>query len=243
MSVSVKINLPHWAFDVALKISELRYANFQNRFKNKKLREIHKKEPYLEHVESIMGYLGDIACAKFLGLNPKEMIKQMLIDTECLKHRDTHDLNYNSCNIDIKIEDYANYHSKVINGTIKVTEPYGCRLINKGQWEQNGHNIDYYVFGTAEYQLSNSYKLKDVKSIYFIGFLSHEDLEKYPFSEYTPANKKLLTPAKIIPNKDLKDMNLLKEIRCNRKINNFNQKNTSDLYCEDILKELEKLWN
>ena len=205
------------------------------------MRDIHKEEPYCEHVESIMGYLGDIACATFLGFDPKAMIKQMLIDTECLKHRDTHDLNYNNCNIDVKIEDYSSYHNKVINGTIKVTEPYGCRLINKDQWEQNGHNIDYYVFGTTEYQLSNSYKLKDVKNIYFIGFLSHEELEKYSFSKKTPANKELWKPAKIIPNEDLKDMNLLKNIRCNRETNNFNKNIFSD--CENILEELDKLWN
>jgi hypothetical protein len=241
MPIPVKVDLPNWAFNVAWKISELRYPHFQNRFKNEKLRKIHQNEPYWEHIESIMGYLGDIACAKFLGLDPKKIIKQMLIDTGCLKHRDTHDLIYNKCFIDVKIEDYNGFHNKVINGTILETEPYGCRLINQGQWKQNGNNIDYYVFGAAEYPFSKNYKLKDVKSIYLIGFLSHKDLEPYPFDIKTPANKKLHTPAKIIPNKKLKDINLLKHIKCDKKINIPLTDNVSN--CDEILNELEKLWN
>lgn len=241
-----RIDLPEWAFDVAWKISELRYSNFKNRFRNTKLVKFHEKEEYSEHIESILGYLGDIGCAIFLNLDPKEVIKQMLIDTDCLRHRDTHDLVYNSCNLDIKIEDYGSekIHKKIIEGTITKEEPYGCRLINRKQWEENGENIDYYIFGTTDLPLSEEHKLHQVKSLYFIGFLSKKDLEEYPFSQYTPANKKLHTEAKIIPNNKLKNIELLKQIpSCDRHTSTYENDKLKDDKCQEILLQLEKIFS
>ena len=245
MPKAVEVKLPNWAFEVAWKISELRSSRFKNRFRNKKLLKIHEEEPYSDHIESILGYLGDIGCAVLLGLDPKLIIEQMLIDTECLQHRDTHDLVYKLCNIDVKIEDYGSKetHKKIIEGTISPTETYGCRLINRAQWQENGENIDYYVFGTTDIPLSRRHKLHQVKSLWFIGFLSKKELEKYPFSLKTPAGKSLYTEAKIIPTCDLRDITSLRDIEpCNRTAKVIDRSKLENEDCQKILEQLRKLW-
>jgi hypothetical protein len=242
MSIPISVALPKWAFPVAVKISELRYPHFQNRFKNNKIRIFHNNESYKDHVESIMGYLGDIACAIFLGIDPKKILIDMILSTDCLIHRDECDLNFNNCNIDVKIEDYDGWQNKVLNGTIKYGDPYGCRLINKGQWKENGENIDIYVFGAFDYPFSENFKMNNAKNINLIGFIEKKNAAKYPFSSKTPANKILPTPAKIIPNSDLEDMSHLKNVvDCGR---NYYEKssNRNNPACIAIIKELNKIW-
>jgi hypothetical protein len=243
MRKTAKISLPNWAFNIALKIAELRSAHFQNRFRNKKIISFHKNELYIEHIESIMGYLGDIACAIFLNIDPKVVLKEMVYSTDCLTHRDECDVFFNGCSIDVKLEDYDGYQDKVINNTIKKNEPYGCRLINKAQWEQNSKNIDIYVFGAFDYNFSDNFKLHNVKNVNLIGFIEKKDVEKYEFSDTTPAGRKLPTETKIIPNDDLKDINLLKNIQNHNRTFAYNNCNIKKHECIVIINELEKIWN
>jgi len=213
--MAIPVKLPPWAFRVALEISKLRHGHFKNRFKNVKLREIHRGKDYVNYVEGIMGYLGDIACAIYLGLDPLEIFFSMVISTDCLSHRDESDLKFRMCNIDVKVEDFGKYHGRVINRNIRKDEPYGCRLINEHQWRENSKHIDYYVFATTDRPLSEEHTLDRVKTIYLLGFISRRELEnneRYRLADRTPAGKKLHTRAKIIPGEDLKDMEKLKEI-------------------------------
>lgn len=242
MLVPVKISLPKWAFEAAFEISKLRSPCFQNRFENKKIRKLHENEAYCDFVESIIGYLGDIACAVFLGISPKCMLKEMVYSTDCLTHRDKYDLFFNSCNIDIKIEDYGTYQEKVLNNTIRTDEPYGCRLINKSQWIENSNHIDFYIFGTFDHAFSDKFKLHNAKNINLLGFVSHNDIKDLPFSKYTPAGKKLLTEAKIIPHSSLKNINLLKTIiNCGREIQRSDF-TINKPECIKIIQKLETIW-
>ena len=193
----------------------MRESHFKNRFQNKKLREVHKGLPYAGYVEGIIGYLGDIACAIYLGIEPLENLFKMVASTDCLSHRDESDLRFRMCNLDVKVEDFGKFHEKVVNGEIGESEPYGCRLINKNQWIENSHHIDYYVFATTDRPLSKGYTLDKVRGIYLLGFIPKGELEdekKYPFQKITPAGGRLHTPAKVIPNKNLKDIRELKKI-------------------------------
>ena len=145
------------------------------------------------------------------------MLKDMIFSTDCLTHRDDFDIYYKNCNIDVKIEDYDGYHEQVIDGTIREDQPYGCRLINQDQWNENSDSIDIYVFGAFEHELSQSYKIHQVKRIYLIGFITKADALEYEFSQFTPANRRLWTPAKIIPNQDLREMkNINTVFECDR---------------------------
>ena len=212
MPIPEIINLPSWAFEAALYISQERFSHFRNRFRNRRLRLAHNNLPFEEHVESIVGYLGDIAASIFLGMNPEEMLINMIIATDCLTHRDEYDLIFRGNNIDVKIEDYNGYHQKVINNEIRYDEPYGCRLINQSQWEENGELIDYYLFGTFDQAITRNHTLDRVEYIYLIGYMSKTQAEQYEFSEYSPAHRRLWTPAKIIPNDHLIQVYLLRDI-------------------------------
>ncbi|MBX0311517.1 MAG: hypothetical protein JHC31_07025 [Sulfurihydrogenibium sp.] len=237
----VRIELPNWAFDVAWKISEIRASCFKNRFQNKKIREFHKEKEYYDHIESIIGYLGDIACAIFLGIDPKRVIIDMIYSTNCLTHRDEYDLIYNGLKIDVKMEDYGRFHDKVLNDTIRSDELYGNRLINKAQWEENSKKIDIYVFGTFEKPFSYSYQLDKVESVYLVGFVEKSEIEEMEFSDITPAGGRLYTPAKIIPHEKLNHMNKLKELR---KQENLSKKTylPNKNNCGNIVNVLERIW-
>jgi hypothetical protein len=242
MPIPVKIELPEWSFNVAWKISELRASHFKNRFQNKKIRSFHRGKKYYEHIESIIGYLGDIACAIFLGIDPKKMIVDMVYSTNCLKHRDEYDLVYNGLRIDVKMEDYGKFQNKVLNNTIKNNELYGHRLINKTQWEENSKKIDIYVFGTFEKPFSYFYKLDQVKSVYLIGFVEKSEIETMEFSNITPAGGKLHTPAKIIPHDKLIDINKLKDLKKQENSSKQSYLPNEDPDCENIINILEKIW-
>ena len=56
------ITLPHYAFDLALFLSKERSRFLKNRFRNQKLLSFHQHCVYQEHIESIIGYLGEINC-------------------------------------------------------------------------------------------------------------------------------------------------------------------------------------
>jgi len=242
MPIPVKIELPKWSFNIAWKISELRASHFRNRFQNEKIRSFHKEKKYYEHIESIIGYLGDIGCAIFLGIDPKKMLVDMVYSTNCLTHRDEYDLVYNGLKIDVKIEDYSISQNKVLNNTIKSNELYGCRLINKAQWEENSKNIDIYVFGAFDEAFSYSYKLDQVKNVYLIGFVKKSEIETMEFSNITPAGGKLHKPAKIIPNDKLIDINKLRDLKKQENSNKQLYLSNKDTDCENIVNILEKIW-
>src|SRR5690606_28722480 len=109
-------DLPPWSFDVAHFIAQSRMGRFGNRFRSKKLRDLHRSQAYFNHSESIIGYLGDIGAALLFDVDPIEMFNQMIDATDGLAHRDQFDLYFTGYHIDAKIEDYGDFHADVLAG-------------------------------------------------------------------------------------------------------------------------------
>lgn len=236
----VLVRLPDWAFQVSLYLCQTRHQYFKNQFKNTKLRGIHEGLDYIEYLEGIIGYYGDIACAIYLGIDPKQMLTTMVYETDGLTKRDRFDLLYKKNNIDVKIEDFSVYQDAVINGFINEKQPYGCRLINVNQWNQNSHNIDYYVFGCFQYAFRENFKLHDARSIFLLGYMPKSVLIDKPISSFSPANKKLNTPAKIIPNHCLYPILHLPNIEIGTR--NFDMTYHRNDRINRIISDLNNIW-
>lgn len=206
------ITLPHYAFDLALFLSKERARFFKNRFRNQKLLSFHQHCAYQEHIESIIGYLGEIALCLYLEMNPIDTFSQMIYETKGLCERDKGDMVYNNYRLDIKIEDFSRSQQKVLQGNIRYNEPYGCRLINSKQFSENQNHTDIYIFGAFDQALSHDFLLHQVKQVYFLGMISRKRINEQfstPLS-HSPAGLKLPQMALAIPNHELKPIHLLK---------------------------------
>lgn len=196
----IRTQLPRWSFNVALFLSEQRRERFQNRFRNTRLRQAHAGQPYLNECESIVGYMGDIGAAVRLDLDPVQILHEMIDATDGLYHRDEADLFVNGRNIDVKIEDYANHHEAVLTGRARPEDPYGCRLINEGQWEENRTGVDAYLFGCFDPPLTRTNPLHIARSLAWIGCISSGKAASAQTGRRTPAGLYLHVPARMIPN-------------------------------------------
>ncbi len=150
------IELTDEMYEVACKIASVRNPRFENRFKNKKLRSSVADDPGLAQiVEGVVGYLGDIGGSVWLGLDWKEQLKNMVIRTDLLSHRDDYDLIYRGWRIDVKTEDFGEEHArlveKIVNRKISPAEVYGERLVNAEQFNENyGKSAEIYVFSCLD---------------------------------------------------------------------------------------------
>lgn len=196
--------LPNWAFDVARFISEARVNKFRNRFPSAKLRALHKDESYFKHSESIIGYLGDIGAAILLGRDPVEILAEMIDSTDGLAHRDQFDIWFNGYNVDAKIEHYGDFHDEVVAGQQGYRDPYGCRLINADQWEENHGFTEIYLFGCFEPPLSETHLLHQIDAAKWVGWITAKQVEEMDISRFSPAGPWLPRPAKIIPHSSLR---------------------------------------
>jgi hypothetical protein len=188
---------------MALFISEARVNKFRNRFPSKKLRELHKNEHYFKHSESIIGYLGDIAAATLLDRDPVTILSEMVDATDGLAHRDQFDIWFNGHNVDAKIEHYGDYHDNVVAGLQGRKAPYGCRLINADQWEENHGFTDIYLFGCFDPPLSEARLLGQIDAVRWVGWVTAEHVEQMPVGRFSPAGAWLPRPAKLIPHETL----------------------------------------
>lgn len=202
--------LPHWSFAAAQFLAQKRHGRFRQRFPNKRFIEIHRSQPYAGDGQSIIGYMGDIAAAIFLGADPIDMLDAMISATDGLTHRDEGDITHNCMNIDVKIEDFANSHELVLSGKILPNQPYGCRLINEEQWQENHEGTDEYLFGCFDPPIGPCNLLHQARRIAWIGCISSEEVAKMAVAQYSPAGRQLHTPARIIPNGKLRPANSLK---------------------------------
>jgi len=204
-----KLEIPKEFYDIALSLAKQRQGRFRNQFTTGKLREelCGDDTDLMKHVEGVIGYIGDMCAAKWLGLNPKELMKNMVLDTDLLAHRDECDLIFRGNRVDVKTEFYGKDQEshdqklvKVLDGSIGEKETYGCRLINDNQFRENSDTIDYYLFATID-------KMDPRKAKYWypIGFISKtraKDVAPKPMW-WSPAGARLWTPAHCIPNKCL----------------------------------------
>lgn len=204
-----KIDLPDWCFDVAYFIARERHGKFRNRFYNKRLRDRHKELAYFRHSEGIMGYLGDIGAALLLGVDPYQMFCDMIDATDGLAHRDQSDMNFRQFNVDAKVEDFGGYHAQVINGEQGPTAPYGCRLINLDQYEDNKASTDIYLFGCFDPPLSDELLIHDIRSVLWLGWVDTNFVEGCFGGGFVPGGNRLPAWAKQIPHGDLRPVSEL----------------------------------
>jgi hypothetical protein len=208
-----EVDLPEWAFDMALYISEARRNRFRNRFPSQKLRDLHKSEKYFKHSESIIGYLGDIAAALLLDRDPVEIFQEMIDATDGLAHRDQFDIWFNGFYVDAKIEHYGEHHKNVLKGNLRPRDPYGCRLINADQWEENHGFTDIYLFGCFDPQMDAGNLLHEIETVRFVGWVTAEEVERCEVKAWSPAGPRLPRPAKIIPHEMLRPVRDLLKIK------------------------------
>lgn len=208
----IKIKIPNYAFDVALSLAISREGRFRNQFTTVKLREQLKDNPDLmKHVEGVFGYIGDMCAATWLGLDPKELMRNMVLDTDLLAHRDECDLIYRGTRIDVKTEFYPpEKFEKVITNTISKKETYGCRLINDNQFRENSGTIDVYLFATLD-----NLDPRKAKYWYGIGWITTVEAKEIAPNPmwWSPAGARLWTPAHCIPNEDLHPVDKLLSIK------------------------------
>ena len=208
----MKIKISQEMFEIAYALSRQRQGRFRNQFTTKKLREQLSDDPVLEqHVEGIFGYIGDMCAGLALGLDPKNIMRNMVLDTDLLSHRDECDIIYKGHRIDVKTEFYPEHKfKKVINNTITKNETYGCRLINDNQFRENSHGVDIYFYGTID----NIHPRK-ANFWYGIGWITTTRVKKIAPNPtlLSPAGARLWTPAHCIPNEDLEEINSLINIK------------------------------
>lgn len=198
-------------FNVAYSLSKQRQGNFTNQFTTKKLKEQLSDDKVLaSNIEGVVGYIGDMCASTILGLDPFNVMRNMVLDTDLLSHRDECDLVFRGHRIDIKTEFYPEHKfNSVVNRSISKNETYGCRLINDTQFKQNSKGIDIYLYGTID-----NIDPRKAKYWYAIGWISKErvlQIAPKP-STSTPAGAKLWTPAHCIPNENLEDTDTLLKI-------------------------------
>lgn len=193
------VRIPRDAYEISLRLCELRAGNFQNQYVSPKLRALAADDARLTpHIEGVIGYIGDICAAIWLGIDPEEMIVQMLIETDLLQHRDECDLRFRKWRVDVKVEDIPPHlHAAVLERTIDGEAPYGKRLLNGNQFDNNYGNVDIYLFSlldTADPRLATEW--------YPVGYIMAEDVRRVcprPVAERFPV------PAYAIPTSSLED--------------------------------------
>jgi hypothetical protein len=202
----VRIPIPEWAYTVSLNICLARQRRYRHQFITKKLKDIAGNDELLKKdIEGVYGYLGDICSCIWLGLDPKEEMRSMLIDTDLLTHRDEYDVLYKGWRTDIKTEIYPNENfERAIRKQLEMKETYGCRLININHILENSANIDVYLFATIDNQ-----DPRLAKHWIPIGWVYKDDVLKIcPEPKgYSPSGARLWTKAYIIPNAQLRDLN------------------------------------
>lgn len=204
----IKIPIPEWAYTVALNTCLARQRRYRHQFITKKLKDIAGTDELLKKdIEGVYGYIGDIAACLWLGIDPKEELVSMIIDTELLTHRDEYDLLYRGWRVDVKTEIYPDEKlERAIRRQLAVDETYGCRLININHFLENSDTVDLYVFATIDN--------KDPRLARHwipIGWIYKNDvLRVCPEPKgYTPSGARLWTKAYIIPTADLKPLDEL----------------------------------
>jgi hypothetical protein len=204
----MKIKITKEMFYTAYSLSQQRQGNFKNQFTTEKLKAQLNDDPILaRNVEGVVGYIGDMCAGIMLGLDPLNIMRNMVLDTDLLTHRDECDIIYNGYRIDVKTEFYPEHKfNSVINKTITKNETYGCRLINDKQYRENSHGIDIYLYGTID-----NIDPRKADFWYGIGWVSNDRVKKIAPEPtlFSPAGAKLWTPAHCIPNEDLEDVNSL----------------------------------
>ena len=101
--------------------------------------EVKKRDKYIKHHFEVkhftsyqrdeVGFLGEFACAEFLGVDWKKNIRKDY------KKIDQFDFLINGKSIDVKTETLpVKYAKKILRKEISDNELYGRRLINKGQF-------------------------------------------------------------------------------------------------------------
>lgn len=199
-----KIELPDWSFEVAYFIARERHGKFRNRFFNKRLRDRHKGLEYFQHSEGIMGYLGDIGAALLLGVDPYQMFCDMIDATDGLAHRDQSDMRFHDFHVDAKIEDFDDYHDRVISSRQGPKDPYGCRLINLDQYEENKGATDIYLFGCFDPPQSDNLLIHDISSVLWLGWVESDFVETCFGGGFIPGGRRLPAWAKQIPHNSLR---------------------------------------
>ena len=204
-----KISIPKEYYDIALSLAKQRQGRFRNQFTTGKLREelCGDDAELMIYIEGVIGYIGDMCAAQWLGLDPREIMRNMILETDLLAHRDECDLVFMGNRIDVKTEFYGKDQAshemklvKVLDRSIKPNETYGCRLINDNQFRENSGTIDYYLFATID-------KMDPRKAKYWhpIGWLSTAKAKEIAPTPmwWSPAGARLWTPAHCLPNSEL----------------------------------------
>lgn len=201
--MNVTTDLPPWSFAAAQYIAQKRLGRFGNRFRSRKLRSLHKDQPYFKNSESIIGYMGDVGASIYLSADPIDMLCTMIDLTDGLAHRDQFDVWFNGYHIDAKIEDYAERHHQVLSGSLGPREPYGNRLINADQWEENHGFTDIYLFGCFDPQMGEGRLIHQIDRIRWVGYATAQEVEAAPSGGFIPGGPRLPMRAKIIPHGQL----------------------------------------
>lgn len=96
-----------------------------------------------EQTRQIIGFLGEFACQKHLGIDWQSNIRDNYLSA------DDYDFVINNQRVDVKTETIPTEHmlNQVINRTIDDDAAYGRRLIHQNQFRNNVPNYDYILFG------------------------------------------------------------------------------------------------
>ncbi|SRR6266568_2335499 len=210
MSVSIIPEMYRVSYDIA----EQRAPRFENRFKSRKLRLAVADDPRLvELVEGVVGYLGDIGGALWLGLHWKEQLRNMVLRTDLLSHRDDYDLLHRGWKVDPKVEDFGPDHEdlvrRIVNHEINKNEVYGERLVNAEQFDENyDAEADIYL-----YSCLNKLDPREADMWYPVGWIFRTRIRKLGGPQTrSSSGRRLPSPAYLIPNDELEDPRTLVKI-------------------------------
>lgn len=242
--MATKVEILDYFYDTALSLAKERDNRFTNQFVTNKLKIISKDDHQLnKYIEGTIGYLGDMSAALLFDYDPQEIMRNMIIDTDLLEHRDDCDLIYRGNRIDVKTEFYGKNQQqhlsklkRILKKKIKDDEAYGCRLINNNQFKQNSRNIDIYLFGTLD-----NIDPRKAKIWICLGWITTEHVKEISPNpqSHSPAGLKLWTPAHCIPNNILYDFEKIKLIK-EGKFSNYHNYDLNPKYKDFSSAQIER---
>ena len=187
---------------------EIVMIEFSNEMIEESIKQAKKREPFIRHHFELshfsgeernkIGFLGEFACCEFFGIDWKQNIREDYLTI------DDFDFSIKHLKVDVKTETVpSSLINSILKGEINDDEPWGRRLINKGQVPLL-NKYDVVIFGLIDRNNRSGW--------YPIGYMTTKNiLENYSIQTKMPfGTKNYPSPAMAIRTSELKSLSLLK---------------------------------
>lgn len=184
-SILKKVELSIEERKIAIEHAEKRTASIVRQF-------VPRNAPLIHLESNYVGVIGEMAVRKYLGINTE------LEDTYDEGNVDKGDIQYNGLIYDVKTDALMkSYYEKLVNKTLRVYEPYACRVFTA----KHLHHLVKYTGGLifCIFEIPNNAKetkkngmirdeLINKSEVIIVGYVKQEDVTNNKPTWYTPTN-------------------------------------------------------